>query len=277
MSNKDLRSKFTVLQIKRLNSAKFFDVYSFITYFPYSLVKVTPLTNFRNLESKEQIYLFNGLLKSISHRSGKQRFLVLDFSGQTDMRCYLFKVAPYVLKNLQIGNSYQLLLVYNSSGLWVVDKFAILKQPLVDQNILVLGQAKLRDYLVPKYRKVAELKDNNFHNLHRRLELNDYKLDLSGLVPIDSILPQSLDLSSIHKPISQEIYNSTLQKWVAFKVYLRLVLLKYLDIRSQNALAKSGQIDIEFLRSMVSKLPFELSHSQKTVIWSILKEALETT
>jgi RecG-like helicase len=277
MSSAIFKQRFTPLQVNKLNSVGFYDLYSFITYLPFDIVKITPLVNIYTTPIQGQTYLTSGRLKLITHRTGKQRFLVLDFEGDFDLRCYLFSVASFTLKALQIGQNYQLLLTYNTSGFWSIEKFAPLKDTLSNQKNFILGQAESRDYLLPKYIKSGEMRNGDFHNLHRKLIPTDYLLNLDGLIPENSILPQILDLSGIHKPTSSENYRQTSQHWTALKVYLRLVLLRYIDEMNQETFALSGKLDLDFLKRLIAKLPFELSNSQKTVIWEILQEVTETS
>jgi RecG-like helicase len=265
--------RFTPLQQQKLSSAGFENLYSLITYLPFDLAKIRPLQNTFNLPQEGVLYLYSGKLTNITHRKGGKYFLILDFEGKFSLRCYLFSVAKYTLKALQIGQDYQILVVYRG-GFWNLEKFA--NQNAVKQSKnFVLGQAAEQEYLLPKYTKIGELRNGDFQALHRRLASNDYLLNLTGLVPINSFLPQFINLESIHKPTSIQSYEQTLHQWVSFKVFLRLSLLKYMDRASSQSVSWSGKLDLDFLKRISTKLPFKLSDTQKTVVWDILQEITE--
>ena len=262
--------KFTPLQSQKLVAAGFENLYNLITYLPFDLAKIRPLENIYNLPQEGILYLYSGKLTNITHRTGGKHFLILDFEGQFSLRAYMFSVANYTLKALQIGQNYQLLVVFQG-GFWNVEKFAIKSNPK-ESKLFTLGQALEREYLLPKYIKRGELRSSDFQALHRRLGSADYVLNLEGLVPQNSLLPQTISLEGIHKPQSMEKYEQAPHQWISLKVFLRLSLLRYMDRVSSQSVAPSGNLDLKFLQKLTKKLPFELSLTQKTVVWDILQE-----
>ena len=262
--------KFTPLQSQKLVAAGFENLYSVITYLPFDLAKIRPLENIYNLPQEGVLYLYSGKLTNITHRTGGKQFLILDFEGEFSLRSYMFSVANYTLKALQIGQNYQLLLVFRG-GFWNLEKFAIKSTPK-ESKLFMLGQALDREYLLPKYIKRGELRNSDLQALHRRLGSGDYMLNLEGLVPPNSFLPQVISLEGIHKPQTPEKYEKNLHQWISLKVFLRLSLLRYMDRVNSQSVAPAGNLDLKFLQKLTKKLPFELSQSQKTVVWDILQE-----
>ena len=265
----NLKSKFTSLQIKKLNEANIYSIYDLVTYLPYDLMEVTPLVSSSYYDQKKT-YLWEGILTNMTIRKGRQRFFVLEFEGESKLSCYLFNSADYIFKALKVGVCYQLLLKYNN-GFWSIDKFAAKKYSASVSNF-VLGQAESRDYLLPKYSKLKSLNTQSFSRFHQKLSLGDYRLDLQGLVPENNILPLIIDLNNIHHPTDRKSFIHSKQLWVSLRVYLRLSLMRYQDLKQSRNLAIAGNLNINFLKKMSRELPFELSLSQKQVIWDILKE-----
>ena len=99
-------------------------------------------------------------------------------------------------------------------------------------------------------------------------------INITGLVPKNTIIPQIINLSNIHKPATRQQHFDAFNQWVAFKVFLKIALIQYLEQNKQQKMAKTAILDKLFLQRLTSNLPFELSSSQKNTIWDILKEIM---
>jgi len=266
----DLALYFSKVQIPKLTTVGFGNLFDFITHFPYKLNVVEPLLGY---PKETKTYLWQGKLVKIEFRKSAKRYMVLDFVGTQDIRTYCFNSSPYLLKILKEGGQYQLLLSYKNN-LWNLEKVAIFVGNVNSEN-LILGKAVLKNYLIPKYEKMGFFTSNYFLSLHQKLPVKAYQLDLSGLAPQNQFFPNIIDLSKIHKPVSEAEFSSGLHSWLAFKVFLRLSLIKYIDLSKIQKFGKKSVLNLEFLKSVTSKLPFDLSLTQKQAIWEILQEITE--
>jgi len=267
----DLLQKFTAEQAKKLLGVGVANIYGLITYLPYDLQEIIPLKDvFNQKDSQGKEFLWQGKLLNIDFRKGAKRFLVLDFTGDMSLKCYLFSVASYTLKTLEINQFYQLVLNYNN-GFWSILRFAKL-QEIQSKPYFLLGSAVSKSYYVPKYNKLSYLPGGFFNLLHKRLKTTDYVLNLKDLVPENSIIPLNINLSLIHKPETKELYQQAMSQWLSLKVFLKLNLVKYLESLKTKVEISAGNLDLELLKKLSSKLPFELSKTQKTTIWDILQE-----
>lgn len=267
----DLERHFSKSQSTAVRSAGFTSLYDFITYIPKSVVKIVPLQHDIVSPEPDTQYLWQGVLTQITHRKNSQRFLILDFQGNRSMKFYLFSVASFTLKALKVGMEYQLLLTYRN-GFWNILRFAP-RQATQQVSTFILGKANPDDvYFLPKYGKIGNLKNSQFLTLHQKLDPKDYILDLVGLVPENSLIPQILNLHTIHHPPSLAKFLETKQMWLSLQFFLRLTLMKYMDISSQSHKSVAGELSVSFLQHLTRELPFELSISQKKAIWSILQD-----
>lgn len=265
-----LTDRLTLEQSRKLNLAGFKSIYDIITYLPFDLQNIKPLKNTHTQPNSDTIYLWSGKLVNITHRRGGQQFLVLDFEGTQPLKAYLFSIAKYTMASLILNKKYQLLLIYRK-GFWSIDKFALQQENLISHPF-ILGKMNAKDYTLPKYSKIGPLHSGYFNQIHKRLKHQDYILNLKGLLPENDIIPESLDLSKIHYPHNLMEYEQTLHSWIALKVFLRMSLDKFVSLNSANKCARSGNLNIDFLKHLSSTLPFKLSPTQKTTIWDILQE-----
>jgi RecG-like helicase len=267
----DLTSIFTQKETATLVSGSVNSLYDFVTYFPYGLEIIEPLNSSSNFPTENKTFLLNAVLKSIEHRAGKKNFLVLNFyqDGQI-IKVYSFNSAKYLHSLLKIDETFQLLLKF-SGGFWNLLKIAK-KQTLEQEQPFILGKMAPKKYLQPKYLKNKALTSTKINQLHRKLKPFHYQLNLEGLAPKNSLFPQSLDLIKIHKPVSLEEFYDSLKTFKMLNLFLFLATTKYANSKNQTTQAIAGKLDLNFLKSMSSNLPFVLSQSQKLAIWEILKD-----
>jgi RecG-like helicase len=268
----DLKRRFTDNQTSKLEEAGIFSVYDLVTYLPIGIREVIPLN--QTYYPKEKVkYLWEARLEKVSRRPGKNSFLVLHFRDENrSLQTYFFSKASFVLSQLKEGNNYQLLLTYKSNKYWTAEKIAPLQE---DNKVakMILGKAEVKKYLDTYYQRIKALQSNYFKLLHNRLKREDYILNLKGLVPpSNGLIPVQIDLYKLHYPNSSEDYTNSLKEWLALKVYLRLCLVKYINSLREERQAKEAVLDLNFLKAVANNLPYQLSISQKKVIWEILKE-----
>jgi RecG-like helicase len=263
-------------QITNLELAGIRTLYSLLIFLPSSLENLEPFDNFSASFGEEQSaktkYILQSKLIALVKNTGKtgQPYLYLSFQKNNQVvNCYYFASSPYAVKSLTIGSEFQII-ISNSNGLWSVEKIAEYKG--FTEYTFKLGQAEIARHLLPKYPKTGFLQSPFFAQIYLQIPRPFFKLNLVGLVPGNAIIPSEIDFWNIHHPSSAIKYHQTLQQWIGLKVFLKLSLMKYIDVNKEKKFAKASNIDINFLKNISSNLPFELSNSQKTAIWSILDE-----
>ncbi len=274
----DLAKKLSTQEINKLKTAKIYSLYDLITFLPSGMIRVLPFYQFSPKTTDRPKYLDQAILQKITHKTSKKKFLVLDWHSQTCNRfyqTYLFSITKFTLKTLQVNKEYQLLLSYRN-GFWGLDKYALFAGDTNDQ-VLKLGKSKIKDYLEVYYPQVGFLKSNFFKSVHNKLSPQDYVLNLEGLVPPNDIFPTIIDLQNIHKPTNYDSYKQTLDYWISFQVYLKVAVNHFLSSQVNQKQGLASQIEIDFLKSIVKQLPFELSYSQKVAIWELLQSLSQKT
>jgi RecG-like helicase len=263
-------------QITNLNLAGIHSLYSLLIFLPSSLENLEPFENFATSFGEEQVtktkYLLQSKLTALIRNTGKtgQPYFYLSFQKNNQVvNCYYFASSPYAAKSLTIGSEFQLIMT-NSNGLWSIEKITEYKG--YTEPTFKLGQAEITKHLLPKYPKTGFLQSPFFAQVYLQIPRPFFKLNLAGLVPENPIIPSEIDFWNIHHPSSVTKYHQTMQQWIGLKVFLKLSLMKYIDANKEKKFAKASNIDIDFLKNLSSNLPFDLSNSQKTAIWSILDE-----
>jgi RecG-like helicase len=278
-------------QIQNLKLVGINSVYQLLTFLPFGLENLEPIenyfgynqiNNFGETESSQTKtkYLFQAQLTALTKNQGKtgQTYFYLSFNDNSrTINTYYFASSPYAAKNLIIGNEFQMILV-NSNNLWSLEKIVECKvtaSPSLPQNLntsFKLGQAEIKKYTLPKYSKTGFLTSPFFAQVFSQIPRQFFVLDLAGLVPVNPIISSQIDFWHIHHPESAAKYYSTNQQWIGLRVFLKLALIQYVEKNKEKRYAKASKIDIDFLKNLSNKLPFELSASQKKAIWSILSE-----
>lgn len=259
---------FPPKQIEDLQKAGFAGLYELLNYFPSKLEQIEPLDKAGFIDANK-LYLWQARLISSELRSGKKPFFLLNLSdGQSQKTAYLFSNARYLHTLLQVGSEFQLILKYKDP-FWTVDKIAA-ASPTKMATDFILGKAIMQNYLVPKYTRILALTSPRFNQIFRRLPSSFFLLDFTGLVPNNSNLQSKIDLTKIHKPTSEAEFYETKKQFLKVKVFLQMVTLKALQDKTEQLKARKGKLDLEFLKTVSSNLPYQLTLSQKTVIWDIL-------
>jgi RecG-like helicase len=250
---------------KKLESVGINSLYKLITTLPFKLEIVEPISFVPN---EDIIYIANGQLISLETKASHSVIKV--FIQNKILTCFLFQISPYTLKQLVINTNYQWLVGFKK-GFWNIIKFAPVSEIQSNLN-LVLGKAELKKYIVPKYNKVGILQGGYFEIIFAKLNPKFFVLNLEGLIPPNQIIPQELNLLALHRPTSQADFEKTQKQWLAYNFFLKICLFRFIDGKELSGVGKSTNLDINYLKSLASSLPFELSASQKTAVWDILQE-----
>ena|GEM_PF-1005050 len=270
----DLSERLSKKQIARLKAAGIRTLYDLITYLPSGIHRILPLSKFDRETTDRPIYLDQAVLQKVIQRQTRRRFLLLEWRSQITnwtYQTYFFSLTKFTLKSLRVGETYQLLLVYQNN-FWNLEKYSLYKATTLTEQRLMLGASVIKDYVDVYYSQLGGLKSDFFKSVHGKLLTSDYILNLTGLVLPNEIFPEVINLEKVHKPTTYQDYKTTLDQWISFQVYLKIATNRFLSQQTQQQFGLATSLDLNFLRSMSQALPFTLSESQKLAIWQLLKD-----
>ncbi len=265
-------------QIQKLASIGLHDLYSVLTYFPYSIEQVQSLEasfEFGSDQNETQKLNWQAELTKIEKKQGANKsYYLLEF--QKDNRrinCFYFANAVFVTKLLQLNQMYDLRLS-QKKNYFTIEKLKLLKPDEIIDNITKdkTEDKTAKTKIQVKYSQNGILKSLFFEQIHRQIPNQFYLLNFEGLIPNNNLIPQIIDLKKLHKPSNQSDFWNTKKQWTSFQVFLKISLMRYLSLSEKQKLARGSQLDLDFLKTFTNNLPFELSTSQKTTIWDILQQ-----
>lgn len=264
-------SEISKNQVQKLESVGINSLYDLITFLPMDFVSILPFDRFSNDPQPRTKYLLQAKLVTVDRRQGsfKPYFYLTLQSDYHRIQAYYFASSIWTMKNLEVGKDFQFLLVH-SNGFWQVEKMILAKGFVTDN--FALGSATMTQHLLCRYHKKGIFLSQFFEQIHSQLSPHHYLLNLEGLVPGNNLIPNALNLNLIHHPQSSAHYNQGMKDWVAFKVFLKISLVQYLESEKEQKMARAGSLDKNFLDSIIAKLPFELSDSQFSTTNEILSE-----
>jgi RecG-like helicase len=249
-------------QISKLSIVGIKSIYELITLLPTGIEEILPLE--RNTQITDKIkYNWRAELINFQKKQGTRAvYWLLEFRSEGRLiSVYYFANTSFTQSTLKIGGYYNLVLTCKDR-LWSLDKI----KPATELEI----QKEITKIIRTKYAKIGFLQSAFFEQIHKQLPPEIYALDLQGLVPQNDIIPQTLNLSKIHKPRSKQEYFDCLNQWIALKVFLKVSLIKFLEVSKEQKKARAAILDLGFLKELSANLPFQLSVSQKTTIWELL-------
>jgi len=148
------------------------------------------------------------------------------------------------------------------------------KKAEINKNAFELGRAELKEYILAKYSKFGSLESIDFLRLHQKIDPKYYNLNLKGLIPKNNLIKESIDLAKIHKPKNNTEYSQGYQEWIALQAFLKLALLKKMDLKKGQDFGFKTKYNQDFLKEIVASLEFQMSDSQKLAVWDILQELI---
>lgn len=271
MSKKILNLNYFVAKkdLQRLEASGLKDLYKLITYLPFDLKKIQVL-NFSQLNQLDW-FLAEVELLNFEHKQGKSPFFTLFFktSNNQNLKVYWFVRGKWAFDFLKTNELYQILLAYKQPFYNLV-KIAP-KKAEINHKYFEIGKANLQTYFVPKYTKIGNLTSIDLLRIHQKIPDYAYLLDLQGLIPKNEIIPPLLNLAKVHKPNNLNDFHQGLNSWVAFQAFLKMILIKSIDLEKKQEFAFKSKTDRKFLQELSLSLNFNLSNSQKLAVWEILK------
>lgn len=263
-----ISSHLTPKQNELLISAGFKSLYSLIIYFPYRLSILHEVKSLDDipLASSEEFRLVLTLTDITKRFSGGRMFLTLswtDVNGRL-IQTYLFSVARYTMASLTTGDNYTAV-IKKQKDFWSLVKYT-------KTSTTNTTNIQSNDSLETHYIKRGLVNNTLFRSIFRRLKPEDYVLNVAGLYPVNVLLPQSIDLRSIHFPTNQKSYDNTKNVWQLIQAYLFIALNSYYVEHKPMRLAKASVKNSSFVNQIIDVLPYKLSLSQRDTINAIIQD-----
>lgn len=264
-------SFFTDREKKILESCGFDNIYDIITLLPNKLEKIAPLEISCFAPSKSDYYIFNGVLKEVNLRKKNRVYFELVFENLSGtVKLMWFGTLKLSKIMFETGQTYQVLCSYQKN-FYKLSRISKLKENLILNNFK-LGSNEIKNFQITRYPTIKNNFNTFFKTIFNKIPRSMFVLDLYNLVPINHIIPTSLDLHSLHFPGSEEEYVQVFRQFMAFKLFLKLSLRSYYNFEDSKKLAIRSEIDKNYLTTLSNSLPFQLNLSQKNAIWEILTD-----
>lgn len=261
-----LKDITTPKQLADLASAGITTLYQLVTYFPFRVETIHPMTS---IIEDNQLYICEGIIQSIHQKSHSSPLVIEINVDARVIMLYYFGRGEFVRKSLHIGHMYQFLCIKKNSFL-NVRRFSQKREPLLDESF-VLGRSQIKHIIQPVYERSKQLSNTLLQQIHRKIPRSGYILDVTGLLPHE-LLGDNIDLFFIHHPQSVSSWFSAKQKWNTMHVFLNTMLIRYIQKENNTKKGIISTLDISTLRSITKTLPYSLSNSQKLAIWEILQD-----
>jgi ATP-dependent DNA helicase RecG len=241
-----------------------------LSYYPRDYEDFTDLSSISQLRPGK--VSMKAKIVQVTSRYTRRRFhiteaIASDNSGSVKL---IWFNQPYRKSGLKIGSMY---FISGDFG-FSYQSFSIMNPSveLYDKNLVSsLKSQPIR----PVYRSTKSLKSNEIYRIIKsvyRMGVNVPETLPQWVVDNNGLLDKSDAIKNIHLPGSKSLLIEGKHR-LSFEELFELVLSGLLLKKASNKL-KSPQIQFEesYVRSIVSKLPFELTPDQKVVTWDILQD-----
>ncbi len=257
--------------LKKFQKLEIETIKDLLWHFPYRYENFSQVCLIKNITPHQEITI-KGLIKEIkTFRTWRNRFyiteaLIQDESGT--LKAVWFN-QPYLKNILKPGQK------FNFSGIVKIKNNELyLNNPIYEAS-LSYGETKHTARIIPIYPETKGLTSKAIRNFIKPI--------LDGLKKLDDFLPEEIlkkenlpsllkALKDIHFPKKIEDALNAQKRFAFEDIFLIQIhnLLERIKINHQKAYA--FKIDLEHLKKNLKKLPFELTFSQKKVLWEILKD-----
>jgi ATP-dependent DNA helicase RecG len=256
---------FSVLKKRGLTT-----VADVLGYYPRDYEDYTNLNSISSL-SPGKVSL-KAKIVQVSSRYTRRRFHITeavasDNSGSVKL---VWFNQPYRKSGLKIGSYYFISGEFGFS----YQSFSIMN-PSVELYDKKLESSLKKQPIRPIYRSTKSLKSNEIYKIVRsiyRIGVNVEETLPGWVVDQNSLMSREDALMNIHLPSNKVLLEAS-KKRLGFEELFELILSGLLLKKESNKLkSPQFQFDQNYIRSIVSKLPFELTPDQKIVTWEILQD-----
>lgn len=267
-------SFLTPRQSSELLKAGYESLYSIIINFPYRYETVELLDG--AFVEQKKLYFLIGSVVSIQRKNSFYIVSIRSHNSDIVYDCYYFVRSAYVVNAFPPQCVVQVEL-NRIKSFYTIKRIALQKNEYTgnvkNPSSYPLGKKPYQPYIIPYYSKQNTLTTYEWMKIHDRIPDSAYILNLEGLVPHNATsykLPARLDLKEVHKPYNLLQTAEIIQNYRLFKIFLKLAYNRQLEEFAQNKCGQAITKDAEFLTQLSSCVPFNLSASQKHVIWDII-------
>lgn len=264
---------------ERLNKLNIQTVKDLLWHFPFRYEDFSEIKKITDLKINERATI-QGVITAVKlKRTWKRRMFIVEalISDDTGTIKAVWFNQRFLLSILKKGK------LVNLAGKAISDsnEGIALTHPiyeLVTQGFTEKGEApdtKHTGRLIPIYSETKRVTSKMLRFFAKSVLENLEKLD----DPIPAEILEKHNFPEINSALNQIHFPETLRQAQGAKKrfsFEDLFFLQLANLRQRLALAKqktySFPTDIEYVKSLISKLPFELTKSQKMVLWEILKD-----
>lgn len=240
-----------------------------LLYFPTRYLDFSKFTNINSLSSGEVVTV-RGIVKSISARfSFPTRKMLAEaiISDTTGSLKVTWFNQSYVAEALKKGDEVLL------SG--KVDQYKNILQltnPIYEK---VAEEHIHTGRLVPVYRLPEGVFPKTFRNVvHIALPAAEQLEDIipAAIREYYAILGIQKTVTSLHFPESGEDIRNAQERLAFAESLIQQLAVAQHKVRLKNLAAPSIPTDVSYVKSLLQKLPFELTNGQKKALWTILQD-----
>jgi hypothetical protein len=238
-----------------------FDFYKFLTYLPFRLEVICP-----DLSKKADLYFITGKIIRNLDKGKYMVYTVKTVDGEIGIFDFAKKLR--YMKDFDDSKEYQILLTISKDYITMVD--IVLKSHKTSPSF-ELGKLEDKVYYRPIYSLINfQIRSKQINNIHKDIKSDFYKLNLKGLVPANSIVPEIINMEYIHKPRSLLEYQEGIRNWNNFNAFLNIVFLNHLDDVKPNLDTVINPKPENFVQDFQKTINITLSESQLKAIEIIL-------
>lgn len=262
----DEMNLFTPALRKDLIDSGFTTLFEIITLLPFRYTNVTCYQHNKPLSDKE-VYLFEGIIQSIQKKPNHYLIDIMDKHSMNICSFYYFAKGSYITKIFTMGSPVQAEIQRQKQFL-VAKKISLFKYSSHPKP--QLGYRAYEPYIIPIYPTKSKITTHRWQVAHSFLQPSHYILNFEKLIPPSDFIPQRLSLEPLHKSSNMRLITQTTRHYSLFKMFIKLAQIKYITESSKLRLGVGSQCNREFLTTLSQNLEYELTHSQKQAIWSVL-------
>jgi RecG-like helicase len=238
-----------------------FDFYKFLTYLPFRLEVISP-----DLHKPADLYFITGKIIRNLDKGKYMVYTVKTVNGEIGVFDFAKKLR--YMKDFDDNQEYQILITNSKDYISLVD---IVRKSYQTSSSFELGKLENKVYYRPIYSLINfQIRSKQINNIHKDIKSDFYKLNLKGLVPPNSIVPEIMDMEMIHKPTSLEEYRAGIKNWNNFNAFLNIVFLNHLDDIKPNHDTVLNPYPKNFVDDFQKSIDIKLSPSQLKAIDEIL-------
>ena len=267
---------------KKLVKLRLKTVRDLLRHFPSRYEDFSHLKKISEVSSGEVCSVFGKIEKLKTRKSFKKRLFITEavLQDETGSIGIVWFGQPFLMRSLKKG-----ILVIVSGKLAERDKKIFFQSPVfevisrnaseIEETEIHFEKLKHTAGLIPVYPETKGLTSRGLRFLLK--PAIDVGKNLPDFLP-RSVIEQAglIDfktaIQEVHFPSSLEMASIARQRFAFEEIFLTQFLL--LEARSKNASFKAPEIamDIEFVKSILAELGFELTQTQKQALWEIIKD-----